>query len=739
MRPRTSAVLAIALGLAGNAGPVAAQCGGSIAIQNVPALRVHVDFPVDYAATVNRHCGTLLWQVVSAPANFQIDGAGGRFYWTPAVAGVFTITIRVTEVQGNGATSSDDETFQATVDDSTMISPAFRDYVDEPTAVPILGRAHGTNFKWYKLEFAPEATPTAKTLIAGPVATPVIATGTLATWDVTALPDGGRYLLTLTTRFGQSNSVLTNPVILDRSAKPGWPKRVAAVTHSPVLADLDDDGRDEVIVVTHSGELWAWRADGWLEFLSVGPNGTGFGPTYSAASVGDVDGDGRPEVVWATIWDVYAHRSDGSVLPGFPIHTQTSQADFRSPPTLADLDGDGRLDIVLTMQGTVAGGHGRVLAYRVVGGGPAMLPGWPQETDHTSLYHSASVADVDGDGGPDVVVASLDRVYAWHGDGTPLASGLHRAPLAAPIVGGTTNGAGGSASTAQPALADIDGDGGLEVMVGSNVLRADGTPLPGWEGAKAGATNALSAAVGDLDRNPANGLEVVLGRDAWHASGAPVGGRPLAVPLAPAILGDCGARDLDALSGYRDDSLALRGVDAFELDGARVAGYPKSLYGNTGDAGAPVIGDFDADGLVDVAAAITDATYGGVIAVWDMPGPNHDEHHDWPMLGHDARHTGAWAPPPPNRPTALVRTVVGGCDGVRLDWHDESAVEEGYVVEASGTGTAWTWATRATLPAGATMYSDPSGTAATSYRVRARRRDPRSGAWVVSRPSNRVP
>ncbi|MDH3284356.1 MAG: hypothetical protein OEQ13_06410 [Acidobacteriota bacterium] len=61
-------------------------------------------------------------------------------------------------------------------------------------------------------------------------------------------------------------------------------------------------------------------------------------------------------------------------------------------------------------------------------------------------------------------------------------------------------------------------------------------------------------------------------------------------------------------------------------------GYPKSLCGNAEDAGAPVTGAFDRDGLGDVAVAITDVSYGGIVAAYDMPGVDHDERHVWTVL-----------------------------------------------------------------------------------------------------------
>jgi hypothetical protein len=257
------------------------------------------------------------------------------------------------------------------------------------------------------------------------------------------------------------SSKLSNRVIIDRTAKPGWPKRVGPLTHSPVLADLDDDGQQEVIVVTHFGELYVWRIDGTEVFEAEGVPASG---AYGAPAIGDIDGDGRPEIVWATTGSLQAHRLDGAVVPGFPLLAPAG-VNFRAVPTLADLDGDGVLDVVIGAQGLTVANPGQVVAYRYTGGGLELLPGWPRTVGDFSLYASASVADLDAQPGPEVVVESYDRIYAWHADGTPVA-GLHGASLAAPIAMAEVNGAGSFRSSSQPAIADLDGDGGLEIVVG---------------------------------------------------------------------------------------------------------------------------------------------------------------------------------------------------------------------------------------------------------------------------------
>ena len=86
-------------------------------------------------------------------------------------------------------------------------------------------------------------------------------------------------------------------------AIPDWPKGF------PTVADLDDDGNQDISFATDGGQVHA------LSFS--GAELTGFPKTMSSAStsgtvVGDIDGDGQYEIVAAT-WDgwVYAWDTDG--------------------------------------------------------------------------------------------------------------------------------------------------------------------------------------------------------------------------------------------------------------------------------------------------------------------------------------------------------------------------------------------------------------------------------------------
>lgn len=143
---------------------------------------------------------------------------------------------------------------------------------------------------------------------------------------------------------------------------PGWPVFVRdSVWSSPALADLDGSGHLEIIIGSEAhaegtpinsidgGALWVFR-----------PNGSNFPgfPKYlapigldSSPAVGDIDGDGCPEIVIGTTSSgnqaggrvLYAFHNDGSPVSGWPVtldgHTFTS-------PLLVDLNGDGTLDVV---------------------------------------------------------------------------------------------------------------------------------------------------------------------------------------------------------------------------------------------------------------------------------------------------------------------------------------------------------------------------------------------------------
>lgn len=122
---------------------------------------------------------------------------------------------------------------------------------------------------------------------------------------------------------------------------------------------------------------------------------------YSSPAVADLDGDGKPEVIGAAYTLFILNGEDGSVQwsvdpPGSRIWPGV---------VLADLSNDGDLEIV------VASGGGNVSVYNHQG---SPEPGWPQNPA-SNEFRSLAVGDLDDNGDMEIVVgqARLDKVNVW--------------------------------------------------------------------------------------------------------------------------------------------------------------------------------------------------------------------------------------------------------------------------------------------------------------------------------------
>lgn len=204
-----------------------------------------------------------------------------------------------------------------------------------------------------------------------------------------------------------------------------------SVNSTPVIADIDGDGYQDVIVRCKFQDS---NINGVHVFDRNGNEVPGFpaevisGHPDAACAIGDIDGDGDIEIAFGSIeavdlGRVYAWHHDGTPVAGFPQLVGATWVE--GSVAIGDVSGDGLADIVATTNG-LTGDPGRVVAFDYQGNVVADFPLFSDPDDlFTTFECSPAVLDIDGDGDNEIIAGNHDgKVYCWDTPGIAAEIGV---------------------------------------------------------------------------------------------------------------------------------------------------------------------------------------------------------------------------------------------------------------------------------------------------------------------------
>lgn len=387
------------------------------------------------------------------------------------------------------------------------------------------------------------------------------------------------------------------------------------------MASLNEDGTISVVSVTLPESYN--KTEQTQTFDMLWRIGEPTNPTFKnsrGVTLADLNNDGVDEILYG-IWNkLYVFNGDGTILWTKPVN-----GTILLPPTVADLDGDGNLEIILNTGGIPS--DGRVYLLDRNGND---LAGWPLNFDKHWMINAPAAADVDGDGILDIITGervsgSLGYVHAIKMDGTPINSNW---PVALPATPAFT-----------PSIADVNNDGTPNVVIaassgGMYVFDNQGQILPGFPAVNAGVSYSYQSPIlADLDGD--DFLEIIgsnhgdnPGFYAMDHEGNYKTGWPIALEgwtySPPTVLDVDNDGTFEIFMSDRNTSFdpgeELPVIYGLTPNGNNLPNFPINKYGGT--EGVLSIADVNNDGILDIIfpSVMTDEDGIGYIHAYSLDG-----------------------------------------------------------------------------------------------------------------------
>ena len=366
-----------------------------------------------------------------------------------------------------------------------------------------------------------------------------------------------------------------------------------------VVHDVNADDRADVIMVTRGSDFHPEAAR--IAVFAAGEDGA-FGPaSYHGAQgevdsvlVHDLDDDGRPDIATTNPYEGPVHvrlnSRDGIFGFDYPLDLPTTAIN------VADVDGDGRGDLIATQLSWPSGPERDVMILRNLGEGDF---GDPMTYGNEPGFHAVTVTDFDGDATVDLAITSdeNDEVSVHRGLGDGTFSESDRQPI-------------GSDPIAVVA-ADFDGNGAPDIAVANRdsedvsiLLGAGDGTFVSHDPAPLGFTPRELAAA-DFNGDGAsdlvvvgNGAAVLVGKgDGSFVKGVPLAASAMTIGVDVGDLNGDGAVDIVTVEYATSEALSIwfnNGDGSFP---------PLAVTYATGRFSVDVhIADIDGDGALDVVS-----------------------------------------------------------------------------------------------------------------------------------------
>lgn len=363
---------------------------------------------------------------------------------------------------------------------------------------------------------------------------------------------------------------------------PGWPATLDRPVQSAAsMADVDGDGRTDVFVGSGSihyqgGSKYRLADNAAKSWQYVGRDQANVNnqplAMWSSTALGDVTGDGVMDASAFTLgllgWSLNA--PNGAIHAGWPFYQDDTTF---SSPALADVDRDGKLDYIVggdSTPGPPVDHRGGMI--RAIRGNGTLI--WEYRVGEI-VRSSPVVGDIDGDGVPEIVVGAGNFYQDSPDQNKVFVLNLNGTKKWEKNLGAQT--------LASPALADVNGDGTRDVI------------MPTWSGANAGKLFVMSG----------------QGNYLYGWAGRTVPGGPMMAQPVTADFDNDGAQDILVSTGA--GLWAFSGADASQQ-------FTLNEGHGLGSQNTPWIGDFDGNGKLDIIAASTYATNqnAGAIQRWEF-------------------------------------------------------------------------------------------------------------------------